>query len=566
MNEKILVVDDEESIRYTFQIFLEDEGFYVTTADGYDAALTQVKATDFDLIFLDIILDGQSGIDLLRSIRKYRPGVQVVMITGAPSVETASEALRLGALDYIVKPVRQDNLMRATTMAIRHKQMVDERESCRRNMEAIFRSIKDGIVTVSENMTVMEINEAAAGICGISQRSVSDKPIAAVLGDCGGDCLKALHQTLKTQKSAHLHHIECRARRRPGQVISVCVSPLLNRQNKFAGGVMVLRDETRLLNLERNLKERQFYDRLIGNSPGMQKVKSLIKDLASVPTTVLLTGESGTGKELVVDSLHFQGDRSDKALIKVNCSALSDNLLESELFGHVRGAFTGAIKDHVGRFQKADGGTIFLDEIGDISPKMQLRLLRVIENMEFQRVGGNASIKVDVRIVAATNQDLRLKVARGQFREDLYYRLRVMEVKLPPLRERRDDIPLLVSHFIQKFNRKLTKQIKTISEEALRGLTSHDWPGNVRELENVIERAFVLCHQSTITLEHLSDELTSKSRSSVSGAFPIQEDEEVSSILSALDKTAGNKSRAARLLGLSRKTIYRKIEKYNLQV
>ena len=566
MNEKILVVDDEESIRYTFQIFLEDEGFHVTTADGYDAALTQVKATDFDLIFLDIILDGQSGIDLLRSIRKYRPGVQVVMITGAPSVETASEALRLGALDYIVKPVRQDNLMRATTMAIRHKQMVDERESCRRNMEAIFRSIKDGIVTVSENMTVMEINEAAAGICGISQRSVSDKPIAAVLGDCGGDCLKALHQTLKTQKSAHLHHIECRARRRPGQVISVCVSPLLNRQNKFAGGVMVLRDETRLLNLERNLKERQFYDRLIGNSPGMQKVKSLIKDLASVPTTVLLTGESGTGKELVVDSLHFQGDRSDKALIKVNCSALSDNLLESELFGHVRGAFTGAIKDHVGRFQKADGGTIFLDEIGDISPKMQLRLLRVIENMEFQRVGGNASIKVDVRIVAATNQDLRLKVARGQFREDLYYRLRVMEVKLPPLRERREDIPLLVSHFIQKFNRKLTKQIKTISEEALRGLTSHDWPGNVRELENVIERAFVLCHQSTITLEHLSDELTSKSRSSISGAFPIQEDEEVSSILSALDKTAGNKSRAARLLGLSRKTIYRKIEKYNLQV
>ena len=566
MNEKILVVDDEESIRYTFQIFLEDEGFHVTTADGYDAALTQVKATDFDLIFLDIILDGQSGIDLLRSIRKYRPGVQVVMITGAPSVETASEALRLGALDYIVKPVRQDNLMRATTMAIRHKQMVDERESCRRNMEAIFRSIKDGIVTVSENMTVMEINEAAAGICGISQRSVSDKPIAAVLGDCGGDCLKALHQTLKTQKSAHLHHIECRARRRPGQVISVCVSPLLNRQNKFAGGVMVLRDETRLLNLERNLKERQFYDRLIGNSPGMQKVKSLIKDLASVPTTVLLTGESGTGKELVVDSLHFQGDRSDKALIKVNCSALSDNLLESELFGHVRGAFTGAIKDHVGRFQKADGGTIFLDEIGDISPKMQLRLLRVIENMEFQRVGGNASIKVDVRIVAATNQDLRLKVARGQFREDLYYRLRVMEVKLPPLRERREDIPLLVSHFIQKFNRKLTKQIKTISEEALRGLTSHDWPGNVRELENVIERAFVLCHQSTITLEHLSDELTSRSRSPISGAFPIQEDEEVSSILSALDKTAGNKSRAARLLGLSRKTIYRKIEKYNLQV
>ena len=566
MNEKILVVDDEESIRYTFQMFLQDEGFQVVTAENYDVALEHVHATDYDLIFIDIIMEGRSGIDLLRSIREHRPGVQVIMITGAPSVETASEALRLGALDYIVKPVRQDNLMRATTMAIRHKQMLDERESCRQNMEAIFRSVKDGIITVTEDMTVMEANKAAAKICGFPRNRITEKPLATMLGDCSGNCLKALHQTLKSQKSAHLHHIECHAVRRPGQVISVSVSPLLSRQNKFAGGVMVLRDETRLLNLERNLKERQFYDRLIGNAAKMLQVKSLIKDLAGVPTTVLLTGESGTGKELVVDSLHFQGDRSDKALIKVNCSALSDNLLESELFGHVRGAFTGAVRDHVGRFQKANGGTIFLDEIGDISPKMQLRLLRVIENMEFERVGGNTSIKVDVRIVAATNQDLRLKVARGQFREDLYYRLRVMEIKLPPLRERREDIPQLVSHFIQKFNRKLDKQIKTISEEALRALTNHDWPGNVRELENVIERAFVVCHQSTVTLDHLSDDLTVRSGSALGGAFPLREDEEVSSILSALEKTAGNKSRAARLLGLSRKTIYRKIDKYNLQV
>jgi PAS domain S-box-containing protein len=566
MNERILVVDDEESIRYTFQMFLEDEGFRVTAAENFAAALGRVKAEEFDLVFMDIILEERSGIELLRRIRELRPGVQVVMITGAPSVETASEALRLGALDYIVKPVRQENLIRATTMAIRHKQMLDERESCRQNMEAIFRSVKDGIVTVTADMAIMEVNAAASAICGIPRRDLAEKPLAAMLGDCSGDCLKALHQTLKTQEGAHLHHIECRTRRRPGQVVSVSVSPLLSRQNKFAGGVMVLRDETRLLNLERNLKERQFYDRLIGNSPRMQQVKALIKDLASVPTTVLLTGESGTGKELVVDSLHFQGDRSDKALVKVNCSALSDNLLESELFGHVKGAFTGAVRDHVGRFQKADGGTIFLDEIGDISPKMQLRLLRVIENMEFERVGGTTSIKVDVRIVAATNQDLRLKVARGQFREDLYYRLRVMEVKLPPLRERREDIPLLVNHFIQKFNRKLGKQIKTVSEEALRALSQHDWPGNVRELENIVERAFVLCHQATITMDHLSDELVSKSRTSMGGAYPLEEDEEVASILSALEKTAGNKSRAARLLGLSRKTIYRKIEKYNLQV
>jgi PAS domain S-box-containing protein len=566
MSAKILVVDDEESIRYTFQAFLEEEGYEVTTAENYAQGLERIKSCKCDLMFIDIILESRSGIDLLRSAREHCPDIQVVMITGAPSVETASEALRLGALDYIVKPIRQDNLLRATTMAIRHKHMLEERENYRSNMEAIFRSVKDGIITVADNMAVMEVNSAAEDICGIHKNNMLPKPFAAVLGNCSGECLKALDKTLKSRKPTHLHHIECRTTLNPGQVVSVNVAPLLQRPKEIAGAVMVLRDETRLLNLERNLKEQQFYDRLIGNSPNIQQVKTLIRDLAGVPTTVLITGESGTGKELVVDSLHFQGDRKEKALVKVNCSALSDNLLESELFGHVKGAFTGAFKDHAGRFQKADGGTIFLDEIGDISPKMQLRLLRVIENMEFEPVGGNTSIKVDVRVVAATNQDLRLKVARGQFREDLYYRLRVVEISMPPLRDRREDIPLLVSHFINKFNRKLGKQIKTLSDEALLELIHHDWPGNVRELENVVERAFVLCHQPTITIEHLTSELVSTSRPLAGGAYPMAEDEEMAAILAALEKTAGNKSRAARLLGLSRKTIYRKIEKYNLQV
>jgi transcriptional regulator with PAS, ATPase and Fis domain len=331
----------------------------------------------------------------------------------------------------------------------------------------------------------------------------------------------------------------------------------------LAGVVMVLRDDTHVAALERQLTEqRQFY-RIVGKSGPMQKVYSLIRALAAVQTTVLITGESGTGKELVAEALHRAGERSHKPLVKVNCSALPESLLESELFGHVRGAFTGAIRDNVGRFHRADGGTIFLDEIGDLSPMIQLKLLRVLEESEFERVGNSTPVKVDVRLIAATNKNLLKKVELGEMREDLYYRLKVVEIRLPPLRDRREDIPLLVEHFRNGFNAKFKKSIEAISSDVLNAFVKYPWPGNVRELEHTMEHAFVLCSQNIITYDHLPPDFMSGpgiARRSPEDTQALDS----RAILEALDKTDWNKAKAARLLRMDRVTLYRKIKRYNL--
>jgi transcriptional regulator with PAS, ATPase and Fis domain len=276
-------------------------------------------------------------------------------------------------------------------------------------------------------------------------------------------------------------------------------------------------------------------------------------------------GESGTGKELVAEALHYNGNRSHKPFVKVNCSALSENLLESELFGHVKGAFTGAVQDRVGRFQKADGGTIFLDEIGDISPRTQLQLLRVLQEREFERVGDSTPIKVDVRVVAATNQNLKEKIRRGEFREDLYYRLKVVEISMPPLRERREDIPLLVEHFLEKFNKKLSRDIVSVSSDVQKIFMEYPWPGNIRELEHTMEHAFILCRQKTITVNHLPSVFKEFIGFKTFTLEDVKVDEP-HAIVQALNKTAWNKAGAARLLGISRRTIYRKMKEYKIGV
>ena len=321
-----------------------------------------------------------------------------------------------------------------------------------------------------------------------------------------------------------------------------------------------MRDETRLVDLERILKEN---DPIVGKNKAIRKARSLIRDLSDVQTTVLVTGESGTGKELVVDDLHRNGERCEKRLVKINCAALSENLLESELFGHVAGSFTGAVKNNIGRFQLADGGTLFLDEIGEISMRMQLRLLRVLETMEFERVGDATSIKVDVRVVAATNQDLKEKVGRGEFREDLYYRLKVVEIHLPPLRERLDDIPHLVEHFLALFNRKFNKKIKDVSNDVWTMFHHHPWPGNVRELKNTIEHAFIRCRDGVITSNHLPAEFRERHRDAA-GSAAEKSDQEAETIRRILQKARWNKSKAAGMLGISRRTIYRKMQKYGI--
>jgi PAS domain S-box-containing protein len=561
MQPHILVVDDEESIRFTFDTFLSDEGYRVFCAADCNEGIAVLRENDIDLVFADIILPGKSGIDLLKAARDIVPSTPVIMITGAPSVDTAAESLRVGAFDYIIKPIRQDALLKSVSVALKHKAVKDESERCRLNFEAIFRSVNEGIITVDENMNVVEINYAAESICEFQKASTVGKPLQKLRDRCKGNCLGALTETLKTRQPVELRFVECFTTGGRQQVVSVTASPLLDEKKRFSGAVMVVRDETRLVSLERRLEVRQKIDSIVGRSMGIEKVRTMIRDLADVQTTVLVTGDSGTGKELVVDALHHIGERRDGPLVKVNCAALSENLLESELFGHVAGAFTGAVKDKIGRFQLANHGTIFLDEIGEISQRMQLRLLRVIENMQFERVGDSTPIKVNVRLVAATNCDLQKKVAAGEYREDLYYRLKVAQIHVPSLQERRDDIPLLIEHFRRKFNRKFGRQISGISSEVERMFLDYPWPGNVRELQNLMEHSFVRCRQRVITVENLPSEFLRYFESHPL-SVDLSPEDEAEAIREALSQASGNKTEAARRLGMSRRTIYRKMQKY----
>ncbi len=312
-------------------------------------------------------------------------------------------------------------------------------------------------------------------------------------------------------------------------------------------------------------KTRHKCHNIISNSKKMLEIYDLIEDLSVVNTTVLIIGESGTGKELIAEALHYLGNRKEMPIVKVNCAALSDELLESELFGHVKGAFTGAVNDRIGRFSKADGGTIFLDEIGDISSKMQLRLLRVLQESTFERVGDSSSTKVNVRVVAATNKNLRNRVKQGSFREDLFYRLKVVELIVPPLKERKEDIPLLTDHFLQMYNKKFNKDIKSISQDALNILMSYSWPGNIRELQHTIEHAFVISKKPTIEINNLPAELKNLEKSREVYLEEQKDDhDERETIVNALIKTGWNKTKAAKLLQLDRKTIYLKVKKFNI--
>ncbi|MBF0181186.1 MAG: sigma 54-interacting transcriptional regulator, partial [Magnetococcales bacterium] len=344
------------------------------------------------------------------------------------------------------------------------------------------------------------------------------------------------------------------------QVVSVTATPMRTRRGELLGVVMALHDETHLVRLERYIDRQHRFHRLIGGSVAMREIYRLVETLADLETTVLILGESGTGKELVAEAIHGQGRRHGWPLVKVNCVALAETVLESELFGHVRGSFTGAVKDRIGRFQEADGGTLFLDEIGDISQVMQLRLLRVLQEKRIERVGDNRSIPVDARIIAATNQDLRAKVAAGTFREDLYYRLKVVEIEIPPLRSRVEDIPMLVEHFLGGFNARLNKGVRGVSPTAMAALMHHAWPGNIRELEHALERAMVLCRGEVIEPEHLPGEWRgSAGAATAKEKAPVERTTEREAILAALTACNWRREQAARRLGMSRVTLFRKM-------
>ncbi len=560
MKTKTLIIDDEKSVRFTMKEFLLKEGYDVFTTENFDEALKIINTENVDIILTDIVLGDKTGIDILRKVNEKRLNCPVVLFTGYPNIETASEAVRLGAYDYLAKPVEKEALLHIVRMALRHKALVEEKNKSHANLEAIFKSVKDAIITVDKDLKVIELNDAAKTICGFSREEIIGRSFDSIPKTCCGQCIEAIKKTILEKQPLEIYRSECKHKIRKRQLVTLNTFPLIDHQDGISGCVIIVKDETDIFDLEKELENRKRLFNIVGKDEKMQRLYSMIEYLYNIDTTVLITGESGTGKGLIAEAIHYGGVRHQKPFVKVDCSALTESLLESELFGHIKGAFTGAVANKAGRFKRADGGTIFLDEIGDVSLGVQQRLLKVIEEKEFECVGDSTPIKVDVRIVAATNKNLQEKVRLGKFREDLYYRLKVVVLSSPPLRDRRGDIPSLVEYFIKKFNQKLKKNIGVISNDVYRIFMDYKWPGNIRELENVLEHSFVVCKNTVITVEDLPDEF----REIESAPSVDERSSEYNTILQALEKTHWNKTDAANLLGISRRTIYNKIKEYNI--
>lgn len=588
----ILIVDDEVSLRNTFSTFLKRAGYETVVAvASFEDAVQEVTSQMFDLIICDIFLESHSGIDLLKRFRQLGVICPVIIITGYPHVETASEAVRLGAFDYLAKPVEKEPLLKATRLALQQYRLEREKKAAeqararyRRFLETLFKSVSDTIISIDQDFTILKLNVAAAQLFQDMQPPLCE----------GGDLRLFLQHNKLSRFTGHIAKvietntelIDHRVEWKLGDTVktlSICISPLGEGTKEQSGCVLVIRDMTHLK--QKPTKERTHLHRLIGASPAMQSVFLMLENIGKVDTSVLITGASGTGKELAVHALHQESARHNKPLIKVDCTAIPDNLLESELFGHKKGSFTGADENRMGRILQADGGTLFLDEIGDISTIMQLRLLRFLQEKTFYPVGKDKEIQVDVRVVAATHVDLKEKVKEGSFREDLYFRLLIIDIHLPPLCQREGDIPLLTNHFIRVFAHKLAKPVTGISDEALQLLCSYKWPGNVRQLQHSLERACILCQDTTITSEHLPVEVhTAKQPVQVQATPPPtaldkkegnsvrlysltpQEQQTAENIITALKKAGGNKAKAARILKIDRSTLYRKMRELHIDI
>ena len=448
---KILIVDDEEGLRKVLARGLAKEG-YLTEAVGSGAeALSRIAAESFDLVITDMQMPGMNGLELLAEIKAFDPALPVLVITAYGTVESAVQALRLGAYDYITKPFESDELKLTIAQALERERLLAE--------------------------------------------------------------------------------------------------------NRY---------------LHEELRERWQASGIIGDSQAMARVFDTVRSVADSTANVLVTGESGTGKELIARSIHLQSPRKDQPFIVLNCAALSEGVLESELFGHEKGAFTGALATKKGRFELAHQGTLFIDEVGEMSLAAQVKLLRVIQEHEFERVGGTRTIHSDVRLVAATNKNLAEEVRQGRFREDLYYRLNVVNIELPTLRDRREDIEPLARHFLAKYARETGRPVRAIAPRALGCLLTYDWPGNVRELQNALERAVVLCKGDTVTPRDLPQGIAGPAQiclelpESGGSLTEILEDLERQLILQTLARERGSQTRAAEVLGIKRTTLRYKMEKYRM--
>jgi PAS domain S-box-containing protein len=446
-------------------------------------------------------------------------------------------------------------------------------------LRPLLKHVSDGVFVVDGDRRIQLFNPAAEAITGVQAADAIGRVCHEIFtgAETGVECAIThgrpctVRSVFETGRPATHHDATVTFPQGHSKTIRYHAVPLFDDAGEVRRVAVLMQDVSELHQLQRELEERYEFHNIIGKNHRMQEIFRLIEQIADTGATVLIEGESGTGKELVARAIHVHSRRSAKPFVQVNCSALVETLLESELFGHVRGAFTGAVRDKVGRFEAADGGTIFLDEIGDVSPAVQVKLLRVIQERKFERVGENRSRTADVRIISATNRDLKALLQTGAFREDLYYRLRVVPIQLPPLRERREDIPLLVAGFVDRFREQMDKPIESVSDAALARMMDYPWPGNVRELENAVEHAFVRSSGPRLEVADLPAEV----RQPEAGQPPPTpaspqpapqptlrptETDERAIILSALRATAGNKSQAAEQLGISRTTLWRRMK------
>ena len=451
MDFTILIVDDEKNIRSGLGKSLSMEGYAVKLAENGLQAWEYVNKQHIDLVISDLRMPKMSGEELLLKITSAYPTLPVIILTGHGTIESAVNAMRDGAFDFVTKPINLDRLSL------------------------------------------------------LVKRAVSSRKLQI--------------------------------------------------------------ENTNLLNELEKLKKKQKFDGIIGKSQKMRRVMEVVEQVAHTKASVLITGESGVGKELVADALHELSNRSKGSYVKVHCAALSESLLESELFGHEKGSFTGAISQKKGRFELADKGTIFLDEIGEINAQVQIKILRVLQEKQFERVGGEKTLQIDTRIVSATNRDLQEEIKLGNFREDLFYRLNVVKIEVPPLRDRKDDIPLLSAAFLKEFNEENEKNIDGFSSKARSALYNYSWPGNIRELRNCIESTVVLSKGSVIELDDLPLSITSAAREDQIN-IPLgstMEAAENEFIIATLNYCKGNKSKTAEMLGIGRKTLHRKIQEYQIE-
>jgi PAS domain S-box-containing protein len=423
--------------------------------------------------------------------------------------------------------------------------------------------VSQGIFTINARGQITSFNRAAEEITGFTKEEVIGMACDDLFKTDLCDTVCPLKKSITS--GARIHNREVRIRTKDGRSIpvSVTTAPLVNAAGKLVGGVEVFRDMSQVEDLRRQLDTRHRLDDIVSKSPSMQRIFELIPLVAESGSTTLITGASGTGKELIAKAVHNHGPRREHLFVAVNCGAVPETLLESELFGYVRGAFTDARRDKPGRIALADSGTLFLDEVGDLPRALQIKLLRFLQERVYEPLGSNRSVRADVRVIAATHRDLEKMARDGDFREDLYYRLNVMQINIPPLCERMEDIPLLVAHFIQRFRDRSGKDIRRISGEVLSLLMRYDFPGNVRELENLIERAFILCQGEEIGTECLPQHLLAGADTPMAGLDALEQVER-ETVRKALARNGGNRTRTARELGIHRSTLLRKIRRYGL--